>query len=141
MSNLKSYHENWLTIHPQRSREWLKKQLRDGFDIHHLDRDHNNDCPENLVLIECDDHMRIHGGGLLGRFSMIKKKKGPSYELLQFGKMAYEEMMKINTSWGEIGEILGIKFANRGEQCSRAAKVYATTNNLKWPIKRLPKHS
>lgn len=29
--------------------------------MHHLDGDHENDAPGNLVLIEHRDHMRLHG--------------------------------------------------------------------------------
>ncbi|MEN3238678.1 HNH endonuclease [Methylobacterium ajmalii] len=34
--------------------------LLDGFDVHHLDHDHANNDPANLVLIEAQDHMRVH---------------------------------------------------------------------------------
>ena len=60
---LTTYHLAWLSIHFHRNEEWLASRLRDGFDVHHLDGDHGNNVPENLVLIECTDHMRIHGGG------------------------------------------------------------------------------
>jgi hypothetical protein len=42
--------------------------LRQGFDIHHIDGDHSNDTPGNLVFIEHTDHMFLHSGGVtLGR--------------------------------------------------------------------------
>lgn len=57
-----SYHEVWLSVHPERSREWLERMLKDGFHIHHIDGDHQNDDPLNLVLIESGDHMMLHNG-------------------------------------------------------------------------------
>jgi len=61
------YHEIWLSSHPHRTPEWLKDRLRDGFDVHHMDGDHGNNDPANLVLIECTDHMMLHGGRILRR--------------------------------------------------------------------------
>ena len=59
---MKPYHEAWLSAHPERSRDWLETRLKDGFDIHHIDGDANNDNPSNLVLIECGDHLMLHNG-------------------------------------------------------------------------------
>lgn len=61
MKNLKSYHFAWLSARPDRTPEWLSAQIADGFHIHHLDLDHSNDDPQNLVLVECIDHFRLHG--------------------------------------------------------------------------------
>lgn len=58
---IESYHMAWLSTHPNRSLEWLQERMKDGFDVHHLDGDHENDDPGNLVLIDCLDHMRLHG--------------------------------------------------------------------------------
>lgn len=58
---LKNHHYAWLSKHPLRSAGWLEDRLRDGFDVHHLDRDRENNAPENLVLIEHGDHMIMHG--------------------------------------------------------------------------------
>ncbi len=57
---LKSHHKAWLSLHPDRSEEWLQARLLDGFDVHHLDHNHANNDPANLVLIEAQDHMRVH---------------------------------------------------------------------------------
>jgi hypothetical protein len=62
---LQSYHYSWLTAHPDRTRAWLKTRLREGFHVHHVDGDHGNDAPLNLVLIEGTDHLRLHGMQLL----------------------------------------------------------------------------
>lgn len=66
---LQSYHVSWLTAHPGRGEEWLRRMLREGFDVHHLDGNHSNDAPDNLVLIEHTDHMMIHAGRTLGRLT------------------------------------------------------------------------
>ncbi|MCE5181660.1 MAG: hypothetical protein LLG15_07660 [Betaproteobacteria bacterium] len=71
---MKSYHFSWLGVHPHRSEEWLKEKMAEGFDIHHLDGDHANDDPKNLVLIECLDHLRLHGREL-NRLDRRKHKK------------------------------------------------------------------
>jgi hypothetical protein len=59
--NFRDYHKAWLSAHPERSEQWLKDHLADGFDVHHIDSDHENNDPENLVLIEHVDHMKFHG--------------------------------------------------------------------------------
>lgn len=77
---LKSYHLAWLSVHVHRSEEWLKAKLADGFDIHHLDGNHANDDPANLVLIEHTDHMMLHGGRTLGRLKPRRKSRDGSVE-------------------------------------------------------------
>lgn len=59
---LQSYHFAWLSVHPERTEEWLLRMLSDGFHVHHIDGDHLNDDPLNLVLIEGGDHMMLHNG-------------------------------------------------------------------------------
>jgi hypothetical protein len=49
--------------------QWLLQQLADGFSIHHVDGNHANNAPENLVLIEDIDHMSLHGNGGLRPFN------------------------------------------------------------------------
>ena len=51
----------WLGAHPERDAAWLAERQRDGFDVHHLDSNHENNAPDNLVLIEHSDHIRMHG--------------------------------------------------------------------------------
>lgn len=85
---MKEYHLAWLSVHPHRTEEWLNSMLREGFDIHHMDGNHENNCPDNLVLIEHTDHMAIHGGRALGRLARVgrKKKKRKSVIKLYKGK-------------------------------------------------------
>jgi hypothetical protein len=57
---MEAYHFAWLAAHPDRSEDWLKARLYEGFDIHHMDGNHENNAIDNLVLIEHTDHMRLH---------------------------------------------------------------------------------
>jgi len=50
----------WLKANPHRAASWLREKLADGFDIHHLDGNHDNNDPLNLLLVEVVDHMRLH---------------------------------------------------------------------------------
>lgn len=59
---METYHVAWLSAHPERTEDWLRRMLKDGFRIHHMDGNHFNDDPKNLVLIEAGDHMMIHNG-------------------------------------------------------------------------------
>lgn len=48
----------------------------DGFDVHHIDGNKENNNPDNLVLIEHADHMRLHGmGTVLRRIGVQPKRK------------------------------------------------------------------
>jgi len=60
--SLQSYHYAWLQAHPEYSAEWLASKLREGFHVHHVDFDHSNDAPDNLVLVFGVDHLaNLHG--------------------------------------------------------------------------------
>jgi hypothetical protein len=58
---LRRSHWTWLGKHPDRSEQWLRERIADGFQIHHVDGNHENDHPNNLVLIEGNDHLRLQG--------------------------------------------------------------------------------
>lgn len=61
LPKLQPYQQAWLNAHPDRTEEWLRKMLREGFHVHHGDSDHSNNHPDNLFLLERSDHMRLHG--------------------------------------------------------------------------------
>lgn len=63
VTRMKDYHYAWLSVHPDRTEEWLADKLKDGFGIHHLDGDHGNNSPENLVLLDWADHSCIAAEG------------------------------------------------------------------------------
>jgi hypothetical protein len=75
VADFKSYHWVWLGAHPFREAEWLGRMLDQGFHIHHMDGDHSNDHPDNLVLIEASDHMFLHGMGRESYLKRVKAKK------------------------------------------------------------------
>ena len=58
---MNAHHKAWLDGHPNRAAGWLKDRLAEGFVVHHLDGVHHNNDPSNLVLIDGDDHNRLHG--------------------------------------------------------------------------------
>lgn len=78
-TGLQSYHYAWLSDHPNRSEEWLKRMMAEGFHIHHIDGDHANDDPMNLVLIDGADHFLLHNG----------KKRPVSMVAKPYGKRQY----------------------------------------------------
>lgn len=59
------HHYAWLAAHPHRTFEWLKEKMLDGFHVHHVDGDHANNSPDNLLLIDGVDHMHLHNGRLI----------------------------------------------------------------------------
>ena len=56
------HRQAWLDAHPERDVAWLLRMAKEGFDVHHIDGDHENDDPLNLVLIEHRDHFMLHSG-------------------------------------------------------------------------------
>ena len=60
---MKQYHYNWLSIHPFKSEQWLRYMLSEGFHMHHVDGNHDNDDPYNLALMFGVDHSRLHASG------------------------------------------------------------------------------
>ena len=61
VKNLQTYHHAWLSKHPTRNETWLLERLADGFHVHHVDGNHDNNDPRNLILIDGKDHMILHG--------------------------------------------------------------------------------
>lgn len=73
----------WLSAHPYRTPEWLDARIAEGFDLHHVDRDPQNNAPGNLVLIESGDHLALHNGsaiaisrGRLGGIPLAGRPRG-----------------------------------------------------------------
>jgi hypothetical protein len=156
------YHTIWLENHPHRSEEWLSTQLKEGFDIHHLDGNHNNNDPKNLVLIEAQDHMLIHTGTMFLPKRLIKLKEGwtpkEDVERVKAERQAANDLInqekviakqakadgqliigKIayvlrvsGRSWTEIEDMLTDRTV--GSAALTAAKHYAEADNRPWPI-------
>lgn len=61
---LAAHQKAWLEHHPDRTAEWLKQRLRDGFHVHHIDGNAGNNESRNLALVEGKDHMHLHFVGV-----------------------------------------------------------------------------
>jgi hypothetical protein len=122
------HHFAWLMARPHRSSEWLKEKLSEGFDVHHLDGDHGNNAPENLVLIEHVDHMALHGmcGRSLKRLSATRRsgRSRKTYPNMKLGCDAYFKRQRTGDAWKSLG----------GRPAMLAAKSYAAATGLSWPI-------
>jgi HNH endonuclease len=146
------HHRSWLSAHPNRTEEWLSARLKEGFDVHHLDWDHSNNDPNNLILVENRDHMMIHAGGRpiavrsMG-FSAPRHRKAkkimplrePRARLIpedeynaQHGEACYD-LRKTGLTWSEVAKAaIGHQmYTNRSRV---AAKWFATQNDLPWPL-------
>ena len=55
-----AYHVAWLKAHPNRTDDWFDAMMKHGFDVHHVDRNPENNSPSNLVMIEHADHINLH---------------------------------------------------------------------------------
>lgn len=97
VKGFQAYHYSWLAAHPHRTAEWLKDKLREGFDIHHLDNNHSNNEPDNLILIEHTDHMFLHARGrTLGRLTPQRKnvkRKIKKARLIQYQAYSKEDLI------------------------------------------------
>jgi hypothetical protein len=135
-TKLQPYHLAWLTAHPDRTVDWLRFVMKAGFDIHHLDGDHDNNSPDNLVLIEHQDHMRLHGAKTCFRRELEVVKSRRKKKFLQEGKRAYETALKVRQTatysggiWIDVGRESGV-----GHKSHARARLWATENGLEWPL-------
>lgn len=103
---MEEYHAVWLADHPNRTEDWLRQRLAEGFDIHHLDCDHSNNAPSNLVLIEHVDHLRLHGNNVkLGRLSpktgkRVRRKGRRALERAKRNLAALDSMLQVLAGGG-----------------------------------------
>ena len=122
----------WLGAHPNRSQEWLQERLRDGFDIHHVDGNHMNDDPANLVLIEHDDHMRLHGCPTFSRLSKRAHRPPRRKRRTTIPK----ETMKRARARREVAYLLctsATPWEDITEDQKLDAQKHAEASNLPWP--------
>lgn len=142
MRKLQPYHYAWLSAHPERSKDWLRFMMRAGFDIHHLDGDHDNNTADNLVLIEHRDHMRLHGMRGKGRIEMQHvmdaKKAKRLEEFLKEGQQAYETAAALADEYGSQAgfwrRVATAAKMKHGSHATSRAKLWANQNNLPWPL-------
>ena len=137
---LKSYHMAWLSAHPNRSARWLREKIKDGFHIHHKDGDHNNNDPNNLLLIDGDDHMRLHGVSLESGIESWRVKDRRRQEVTQEARRIYDGKAAFGGKWIDFAKIYygGEKISPRpwasiGESLANKARKYAERQGLVWP--------
>ena len=131
---MQEYHEIWLSTHPHRTREWLEQMLADGFDIHHIDGDHSNNDPGNLVLIESSDHMMLHNGSarIIRGMSAVVAGHGNRRKIETIGKPAYLKFSNggLAAKWVEVAFDMSIST----ETAKKWAHKYAESIGEAVPI-------
>jgi hypothetical protein len=113
----------WLAAHPERSAEWLKLITAQGFDVHHCDENRANNEPENLILIERVDHMRLHDKNLI--------KPPCRYVDPNTGRLAYHAREQYKLPWTTIADKLGVGTLYL---ITKYAEQYARKTGLPWPL-------
>ena len=124
---MQEHHRIWLEAHPHRTEAWLRERLGDRFDIHHIDGNHDNNEPRNLVLIESADHMGLHGMRKCLRAASIG---GHRPETLETGEIFYRRRVK-----GMLWNIAAEGYDLNGLAASSRAHTWAKHTGAPWPIK------
>lgn len=125
------HHIAWLSNHPHRTSEWLRRMTKEGFDVHHLDGDHSNNNPLNLVLVDHLDHMRLHKAGKTFNRMLFEKKEKKNKRDFVMGRRAY--LLRNNGfSWEQARDIIKERYGVDKNIYSRAKK-YSKMHNWPWP--------
>lgn len=111
--------------------EFLLQALHNGFHIHHLDEDHSNNDPNNLVLIFGKDHFKLHGrypdmGDGSQKWEDVLADKRAR---LQKGERAFE-LRKTGMKWVDIAVQIESDQANTHHMARR----FAILNGKKLPV-------
>ena len=110
--------------------KFLKECLINGFDIHHIDGNHDNNDENNLILIYNNDHhMLLHN---IKNFYRRIRNKWVNYDEYhyikeKYGKECYFLRKDKKLSWIDINKKIPNALQN--------AKYYALKHNYTWPIK------
>lgn len=122
---MQAHHKAWLEAHPTRTAMWLVWMIAEGFQVHHVDGNHQNNDPKNLVLIEGVDHHRLHGREVAG---VVNKPLD-----FALGQLAYDIRIAEDIAWDTIARRLQVKSASR---VIKAAHCYASYGHRPWPLER-----
>ena len=145
---MKAHHLAWLKAHPERTAAWLGQAFEQGFEVHHLDENHDNDHPENLVLIEHTDHFKIHHNWETTENSGVRKApighwlSSEELEARIAGKLAKGEKayrLKVEApekTWKQIGFEIGYDGKRVVMKTIAIAKQWALYHGKKWPLGR-----
>lgn len=141
-----SYHVAWLKVHPWRTADWLREKMREGFHIHHVDGDHSNDDPSNLVLIDGDDHMALHGVPLRDGIAKWRKRERKQIKVAvrppsEEGARLYLLKAELDCSWKALAQQYynGVKpnpnaiWSMIGVGLMAKARNYAKRVGKSWP--------
>ncbi len=125
---MKASHVAWLAAHPSRTADWLRSQLDDGFDVHHVDGDRNNNNSNNLVLIESQDHTTVIHGLFMKRLPKHSPRGRKPADHARDG--AIYAAREAGRGWRSIGMDFN---------CSRAtafgrARSFARSHDKPWPV-------
>jgi len=121
---LSEHHKAWLSKHRKASIEFLREACAAGFDVHHIDEDHGNNDPDNLILIYSGDHALLHKLGMMDeRGGCWEKAK----ERTERGRIAYD-LRAQGKAWYDIAEQIGVK-----NPCN-LAKIHAASTGKEWPL-------
>lgn len=133
-----AHHEAWLKDHPEYDEFWLSQALSAGFDLHHIDGDHDNNEFNNLILLEKKDRQKLHG-----QPTFVEKGRndwGKAKERLRLGEAAYKLRVEEGWPWAAICKELGYETAkySTGGAALNVASYFARVKGKVWPIPHKP---
>lgn len=138
--NLLPHHQAWLDSRPDRTVFWLKARLKEGFHIHHIDGDHGNNNPDNLVLIEGVDHMKFHRGWGIVSALRPGMMRSPHLRRLTTNRVVHQlrsalayDLRRRGHTWRAIEEHICSE-ACYGASASGMAKRHAKASGRAWPV-------
>lgn len=117
----------WLEAHPYRTWDWLQRIQLEGFDIHHIDGNRDNNSPDNLILVETSDHEGVIHGRLRSIAEQIQRRLDAKNKRETAGEKAYR-LRKLRLSWSEIDAFLKVRASNM------YARAYALSDGRPWPL-------
>lgn len=129
----KAHHLAWMEGNHAEP-DFLYQAIMNGFQVHHVDGDHSNNDPLNLVLIYDRDHKKLHGL-TFHRFDESSQEprkwedlRGYYEERVNKGKAAYE-LRQTPMTWKQVAEKMECQASN----ALQYAQAYARAKRLPWP--------